>query len=146
MSELIGVAAVAKGDVWAIGTNSDVFPGENPFAEHWNGQAWRIVKLPPSGCSNRTGSPALNSVTRVPGTHQLWAVGWCDVDADVPRRDTLVYHYVAGAWHRAPSPNPRTFNTLLGVTATGRTDAWAVGWSSTEMFPHTRPLVLHHSA
>jgi len=63
---LNGVAAVSSNNVWAVGNNGSA------LIENWNGQQWSIVSSPnPSPAADY-----LYAVTRVPGTSQLWTVGF----------------------------------------------------------------------
>jgi hypothetical protein len=142
---LNGVAAFGQNDVWAVGSPS--FPGfaENapPFAEHWNGSGWTLRKLP--GGFGKYDSPAVVAVSAVPGTHQLWAVGYVDSGTSF-REDTVLYHFTGGHWHRVASPDPRYSNALYGVTALGPTNVWAWGYSENrgDRLPHA--LILHLTA
>jgi hypothetical protein len=145
-SELIGVEALAADDVWAVGTNgggehgSAPFPSVDPFAEHWDGHAWRIVNLPPSGCAGENSGPVMHTLTRVPGTRQLWAIGRCDDFTVLGHATSLAYHYVGGAWRHVALPSPYRYTDLRGVTATGPNDVWAVGWGGSSSI---HPVVLH---
>jgi hypothetical protein len=144
-SELIGVVALAADDVWAVGTNGgdhgfSPFPSVDPFAEHWNGHTWEVVKLPPSGCAGENSGPVLRALTRVPGTRQMWAVGWCEDFTAVGRATSLAYHFVGGIWRHVKLPTPFPYTNLRGVTATGPNDVWAIGWGSGS---RTHPVVLH---
>jgi hypothetical protein len=70
---LAGVAVIAANDVWTVG-RQDAGSAHllQPLVEHWDGTAWRIVSSPlPQSATNGM----LSSVTRIPSTHQLWAVG-----------------------------------------------------------------------
>ena len=67
---LQGVVALSAKDVWAVGYES---PGEIPIVtlvEHWDGTSWSLVSSP-----NPDNADTFYAVTRVPGTHRLWAVG-----------------------------------------------------------------------
>lgn len=70
---LTEVAAVSLHDVWAVCAIGNSMGGQT-LIEHWDGAQWSIV---PSPNGNRGGSQ-LNGVTRVPGTHWLWTVGFDD--------------------------------------------------------------------
>lgn len=82
---LSSVVAISASNIWAVGeagypsggggvvggnlsTNSPAIP---TLIEHWNGTAWQIVASPNPGTYNNS----LTSVTHVPGSSQLWAVG-----------------------------------------------------------------------
>lgn len=70
-----GVAAIAGNNVWAIGS---------PI-EQWNGKQWSIVSSPSVG--------ALNGVARVPGTKNLWSVGYSPAGPGMS--NTLTEYYCA---------------------------------------------------
>jgi hypothetical protein len=76
-TNLVGVVARSSNDVWMVGY--DIPPGgqEANYVEHWDGQ--RLVTVPTDGGSFSTRgdlASALEAVTRIPGTAELWAVGW----------------------------------------------------------------------
>jgi hypothetical protein len=74
LSGLSGVAVVSSTNVWAVGY-SFTGNGTGPTViEHWNGKKWSIVPSP----SPAAGFNSLSSVTRIPGTTSLWAVGNAD--------------------------------------------------------------------
>jgi hypothetical protein len=67
---LQGVTALSANNVWAVG---DYSPGEVPIialAEHWNGATWSVISAPSPDPGD-----SLYSVTNVPHTSKLWAVG-----------------------------------------------------------------------
>src|SRR5690348_950035 len=69
-----------------------------------------------------------------------WAVGW----SSAPTR-TLIERWNGGTWAVQPSPNgggPASSNFLVGVAATSRTNAWAVG-SYAYGSHRQRPLIEH---
>jgi hypothetical protein len=142
---LHGVAAFGAGDVWAVGSpsNLELATQGRPFAEHWDGSAWSRVHLP--GTFPRNDSPTLFAVTAVPGTHELWAVGSYDPRGAF-REDTLLYHFDGTSWHRVASPNPRRFNGFFGVTASGPDSVWAFGSSANRGDPRPHALILHRTA
>lgn len=61
---LSGIASISTDDVWTVGQVNG-FPA---LTENWNGTSWSIVSNPASG--------ALVGVTHIPGTNDLWAVGY----------------------------------------------------------------------
>jgi hypothetical protein len=63
-SELRAVAGISPNRAWAVGTRNF----KHPLLMHWNGTSWKVVYGPPV-------SGSLYDVARVPGSHQLWAVG-----------------------------------------------------------------------
>jgi hypothetical protein len=64
-SYLFGVASIREDLAWAVGFNTD----GTAMIEKWDGAAWSIAPHPATGGS-------LFAVTRVPGTGQVWAVGY----------------------------------------------------------------------
>jgi hypothetical protein len=71
--ELTGVAAVSGHDVWAVGVGdvaSQLGGTAKTLALHWNGTTWNSVATP-----HPNPYDALNSVTSIPSTTDLWAVG-----------------------------------------------------------------------
>jgi hypothetical protein len=82
-------------------------------------------------CVATTPSPSLtysqlSSVAAVSAS-DVWAVGSFLDDTSFVS-ETLIEHYTGASWSVVPSPNPSTkVNELLGVSATGPDDVWAVG-------------------
>jgi hypothetical protein len=64
---LSSVTAVSAHDVWAVGGGY----GTGALIEHWNGSSWKVVKGAPVG-----NGASLRAVAQVPGTSQLWVVGY----------------------------------------------------------------------
>ena len=74
LTGLSGVTAVSSTNVWAVGY-SFTGNGTGPTViEHWNGTKWSSVPSP----SPAAGFNSLSSVTRVPGTRSVWAIGNAD--------------------------------------------------------------------
>lgn len=74
LSGLNGVTVVSSTNAWAVGY-SFTGNGTGPTViEHWNGTKWSLVSSP----SPAVGFNSLSSVTRVPGTNLVWAVGNAD--------------------------------------------------------------------
>jgi hypothetical protein len=69
---LMGVTAISANDIWAVGDYATSVPSQtvHTLIEHWDGSQWSIVTSPSPGTKNM-----LTSITVVPGTQQLWAVG-----------------------------------------------------------------------
>jgi hypothetical protein len=87
--------------------------------------SWTGVQPPnPGAFDNRLfGVAALSSC-------DAWAVGNYFNDVMENFGQTLIEHWNGSSWTHVPSPNPggkSGNNTLLGVAAISRTDAWAVG-------------------
>jgi hypothetical protein len=114
----LGTGADSASDVWAVGGTSWFSPSA-PLIEHWNGTAWSRVPTP-----DVAGGPNyLNSVSAT-SYRNAWAVGatgFANNDA------TLIEHWNGTAWTVVASPTPDGDAQVMGVSATRRTDAWAVG-------------------
>ena len=67
-NDLTGVAALSANNVVAVGTSYSS-TNSSALIERWNGSSWKLVASPTQSWVQ------LNSVARVPGTSQLWAVG-----------------------------------------------------------------------
>jgi hypothetical protein len=146
-SYLNSVAAIAANDVWAVGyTQSPPTAGAEALIEHWDGASWRVVTSPIP--ASATGS-AYTSVTRIPGTQQLWAVGStrfgpiAGTDADYFQ--VLIERWDGSAWHSVAGPllpSGAFSGNLNGVVALSATDAWAVGdYTGSDHTTHT--LIAH---
>ena len=130
-SELLAVAAQSARNAWAVGYAHSK-PGSSArrwvtLTEHWNGTRWTTVPSPdPSsgGCAN----DRLFGVTA--SRAGTWAVG---IACDAP----LVLQLEHGRWRQLPTPPTGSPARLSSVTATSRTNAWAVGSAA------GRTLILH---
>lgn len=129
-SWLSGVAALSASDVWAVGSQSGS-DGNLPLIEHWNGATWQVVAGPTLSGAVYT---SLNSVARIPGTNQLWAVGtWSSGSLSTPggpNSTALIERWDGHAWSLvAPGtvPTGAIMVDLRGVAALSPTDAWVVG-------------------
>jgi hypothetical protein len=121
-SSLSSIAATSPSNVWAVGSFGN---RARPLVEHWDGTSWKIQSSP------RAAGSTLNYLEGVAATSRTnaWAVGYYYRPGGSSTR-TLVLHWNGRAWKRQSSPNARRdFNDLLGVAATSRTNAWAVGSS-----------------
>jgi hypothetical protein len=115
-SDFTAVAAVSAGVAWAVGS-----AGGRALAEHWNGAKWNrwaIPDLPGAGGSRLTG------VTMTSATYG-WAAGFATMPDGHTRTLTAFWNGVR--WRLIPSPNPGYDPALLGVTASGINNIWAVG-------------------
>jgi hypothetical protein len=127
-NELLGVAAISEGDVWAVGWAQD--PAGPPYVrraliQHFDGTSWNTVPSP-----NRAGHTH-NVLHGVSGTSSsdVWAVGFSH-DGTLPSR-TLIQHWDGTQWTIVPSPSPQDqLNELRAVAAISADDAWAVGFKS----------------
>jgi len=100
-----------------------------------------VVPSPNAGGLDNT----LSDVTVLSAT-DAWAVGKYTVDGDAVR--TLFQHYDGTAWTTVSSPNRllgtgrNQINSLLGVTAIGPSDVWAVGYTVSLDDPY-QTLTMH---
>ena len=67
-NQLLGVAAISAGDVWAVGTYLD-WPYQ-PIIEHWDGTQWSAVPTP-----HLDGAAVLRGIATV-APNDIWAVGY----------------------------------------------------------------------
>ncbi len=89
-----------------------------PSVDH----GWQVVASPNSDESINV----LAAVASIPGTKDLWAVGYNR--ALPPAPSALIEHWDGTQWTLYPAP-PGNDDILLGVTALSRKNAWAVGKS-----------------
>ena len=122
-----GVSMASASDGWAAGSFSNPKAVNQPLAEHWNGQAWRITAVPPLPSGAASG--VFSGVDEV-GPANVWAAGDQTLAAGGIR--TLIEQFTGTSWAVAPSPNPFTgpgaedeLNAVGGVSAS---DLWAVGF------------------
>jgi hypothetical protein len=126
--ELVGVAVLAANNIWAVG-REDVGAAHTNQAliERWDGSAWSLVAAPlPAGAAGT----ALRAITPIPGSQQLWAVGYLQPSTNPGYAQVLIERWNGSAWQIISSPTlPQgAFGASLnGVTALTETDAWAVG-------------------
>src|SRR6266567_2974180 len=114
---LLGVAAVATNDVWAVGSFLPTKGGGQALIEHWNGHKWSVVKNP------STVGTELHAVAAV-ATNDDWAVGSFRNAGGAFQ--TLTLHWDGTAWSIVPSPSPDgAFNDLFSVAAFSTSDVWA---------------------
>ena len=122
-NELLGAAVLSSCDAWAVGDDVDGNGGRQTLTEHWNGSSWTVTPSPDPGSPDN----ALTSVRAVSAS-DVWAVGYyTDSGAD---NKTLILHWNGSHWKQVPSPDPGgtgSDNDLFSVTATSRSNAWAVG-------------------
>jgi len=125
---LNGVAALSARNVWAVGSYHNTGPGPTQLTlvERWNGARWNVVASPNPG----TTEDSLLATASVPGSQELWAVGYEDSSPIGPPLvpQTLIERWDGTSWRVVPSPNVgQDINELNGVVALSTTDAWAVG-------------------
>jgi hypothetical protein len=123
-SWLVGIAASATDDVWAVGYNIPDSVRLEPPIEHWDGSQWTIVPSPnPSGYSRLTAVATL-------APDDAWAVGERGPGA-------VFMHWDGDAWTLVPGPDDA--GNRFAITALSTNDIWAAGESrfgDTHMFTH----------
>ncbi len=133
---LMGVAAAAVDDVWAVGSYEVGGQIARPLALHWTGAAWWKVDAP----NATSGDNLLNGVAAL-ATGEAYAVGSA---SSLGTSQPLIEHWNETAWSIVPGlPNPGpTVSQLFGVAATSASDVWAVG-NYQDTNGQSQPLVLH---
>jgi hypothetical protein len=123
-AQLNGVAEVAAGDGWAVGTVSDPSSlASQTLAYHWNGTAWQRVFTP-----NPAGPSQGNELAAVAarGTNDVWTAGG---DGGYPEA-SLVLHWNGSAWAQVRVPS---IGALDAVTVTSA-NVWVASGNEVERF------------
>jgi hypothetical protein len=135
-NELDAVAARSQSSAWAVG---QFWNGANwqPQTEHWNGEAWRVVKTPdPGGHAARDGLTAVTATS----PSSAWAVGAYTTGST---ERALILHWNGKSWRQAASPNPggTDGSALTAITAVSPDSIWAAGeyWTATT----EKTMILH---
>lgn len=123
-AQLNGVAEVAAGDGWAIGTVSDPSSlASRTLAFHWNGTAWQRVWTPdPAGPSQ--GNELAAVAARA--ANDVWAVGG---EGGYPEA-SLVLHWNGSSWAQVRVPS---IGALDAVTVTSAS-VWVATGNKVEQF------------
>jgi hypothetical protein len=132
-------AASLPGDAWAVGEVSDGAAART-LTEHRTGTGWTVVASP----NPLTGPTDIDTLLGATATSasNAWAVGTYSHGA--PGK-TLIERWNGASWKLVPSPNPggrAGESVLLGVSASGACNAWAVG-TYTGATGAARTLALH---
>jgi hypothetical protein len=127
-SGLADVDAVSGTEAWAAGTSSATFGRTSTLVARWNGSSW-APEPTPNG--NPTNGNELVGVAAAGGT--VWAVGTYTDPGPTFNRRALILQRTGGTWRMVAAPKVRATDFLTGVDATGATDAWAVGWSTSDL-------------
>jgi hypothetical protein len=146
-NNLQGVTASAANDVWAVGGFYDADTFEHALIERWDGTAWHVVASPAPPGAAQSG---LAAIARIPGTNQLWAVGFSSTLRDTypgpADEQTLIERWDGTAWQVVASPalpQGARGSTLRGVVALSPTDAWVVGDAAVSADQPSRPYIAH---
>jgi hypothetical protein len=116
---LYSVTAFSATNVWAVGSASNM-AASHTLIEHWNGKKWSIVPSPDANPN----SNVLLSVTSIPHTNHLWAVGYSG-------SQNLVEYWNGSVWSLVSTPfvgigvvSPLNGS---GIVALSAKSAWIVG-------------------
>jgi len=101
---LLGTAALAPSDVWAVGYYYASSGVQMTLTEHWNGATWALVPSPnpgiPSNCSPGYQGSALTAAGGISAS-DIWAVGYnCSWQSR-----TLAEHWNGSQWSAVSSPD-----------------------------------------
>jgi hypothetical protein len=119
-NRLLGVTALAAGNVWAVGDFIAPRGNGQVLILKWNGASWEQVPGDNTGPSGLGFS--LNAVSAISGT-DIWSVG--------SNSHTLAEHWNGTEWSIASSPNTGIGDNILnGVSASASSDVWEVGYYS----------------
>jgi hypothetical protein len=117
---LMGVAAVASNNVWAVGTQQPTsLTDSHTLILHWSGSAWSIVPSPNDG--GNTVANHLLAATAVSATN-VWAVGYSEFG-------TLSEHWNGSRWSVVPTPDVAGGDPLFLFSAVALPNqvVWSVG-------------------
>jgi hypothetical protein len=125
-NELTGVTAVAANNVWASGFETESSDFHVPYALHWDGKTWSLIKTPNAGTGPGNAGSSLFAITALSAS-DVWAVGHSQNGNGTIT--TLTEQFNGSTWSLVPSPNPGLLgvDTLFGVTGTGGRQLFAVG-------------------
>jgi hypothetical protein len=122
--ELYGVAAVGRGEVWAVGWVRE--SGWNkPLIMRWNGSKWTTVPSPK--LSSPANSGAVLYAVAAAGVNDIWTVGAKDIDGWETGGETLIMHWNGKRWVEATSFGP---GRLRDIAVINSKEVWAVGYES----------------
>ena len=162
-TQLTGVAAISRTDVWAVGSSAPAGKATTTLIEHWNGNAWSIVKSADASGAAALGGDRLTAVA-ADSTTDIWAVGYIGAPADSLTSagqpapsvvQTLIEHWNGTAWSVVGAPDVaardgvQPWDVLTSIAAVSTDDVWAVGvteWPLTYLAPDfvvAQPLVEH---
>jgi hypothetical protein len=122
-----GVDAVSANDVWVVGSSRAGLLSDDTMAARWNGTTWTREPTP-NGIPGGTNS--LDGVAAAGGT--VWAVG-SYYDPSSSNRRKLILQRTGGSWRVSAAPTVAAWERLAAVDATSSTDAWAVGWATSDI-------------
>lgn len=122
VASLTSVATTGSGEVWAVGSRGQIpeVKSGHLFTARWSGDRW--VRVP----TGITTPGTLLDVVSIPGTDELWAVGYWSGGGP------LILHWTGKAWRDVAVPVERRDTQLLGIVAFEE-QAWAVGHVRNQM-------------
>jgi hypothetical protein len=126
-NDLSAVTAIAPGDAWAVGTETNV-GNQNfriPLILHWTGTAWAQVTAPNPG----TEGTATYGVAAL-GSDDVWAVGETYQAAVGAPFTTYAAQWNGTGWtqvHTPNGPSPDGISNLSAITALPDGELWAAG-------------------
>jgi hypothetical protein len=133
ITNLTSITALSAHNIWAVGTSiwSNGYDTFKTLTEHWDGRTWHYVPASNPG----TGSNILYSVTSIPGTNQLLAVG--ELSNTYQNSQMLTERWNGKSWQVISSPKVKTSGTaLVSVTARSAHDVWAIGIGTGGLIAH----------
>jgi hypothetical protein len=118
-THLTGISGTGADDVWAVGYTGSLDGEEQPLVEHWDGQAWRQLKLsaPPQSPSALFGVAAVTA-------REVWAVGYRAVTAG--ERQPYALRWSGNGWQEVPgqAPGKAELHSVVALP----TGVWAAGY------------------
>jgi hypothetical protein len=125
---LVGVYCTSRASCWAVGVQGGSGNATLSQALHWNGKAWRHVKMPSPGGTGPNAKTELAAV-RCATANACWAVGYY-VKAGATLNAML--HWNGRKWTAMGTPEPAgsgktSQNELTDVTCISVRSCWAVG-------------------
>jgi hypothetical protein len=131
---LYGVAAIADGDVWAVGAVEDATGLWHTLTEHWDGKTWSVVPSIDSG-ANGNQFYAVNAVS----SSSVYAAG--QQSAAAFPSQTLIEHWNGKSWSVVSAPTDSGGSDVpLGITGTDALLS-VVGDRETSVAPYTTLVV-----
>jgi len=133
---LTSVTALASNDIWAVGVtrNPDYGIRNRTLTEHWDGNAWTVVRSP------RQGVDVDNDFWSVVAfdPNNVWAIGAVGIDPDFA---PLIEKWDGTAW--TPVAAAASSGVLLGLAGTeSNMELWSTGYR-TKQNRYTGTLVQH---
>jgi hypothetical protein len=120
-SELLGAAAIAANDMWAVGfIGPHYLQRTQALVEHFDGTSWNVVR-------NALPADPLVSIAAAAST-DVWAVGSPGFARDSPT--PFIAHWDGTSWSVVTSPKLPPNSSLSAVTVSAANSAWVVGNTS----------------